>query len=275
MGNAEIIRIIFQEFPYALYGSILVGTICAFLGVYVVAKRVVFFGAVLTQVSVLGLVITFLPFVPIPHTVGSLVITLASVLVISRLLTGKHIPRDAVLGFAFISSIATRILIMQKAPKVEVSEIENLLRGDILFVTPELFYLMLGAFVVAMAAHLVFFKEFTYVAFDRETARTQGFNANAWEMLFYLITGAVVAFATHMVGDVYVFGFLVAPPITAMLLTRKVKLIFLISVLIGILSPVAGLFLAFKYDFPASPAIVGVASVVLGAAWLVHQVRKA
>ncbi len=274
MENTEILRTIVQEFPYALYGSVLVGIICAFIGVYVVAKRVVFFGAVLTQVSVLGLAITFLPFVALSHTVGSLGVTLVSVLIISRMLTGKYVPRDAVLGFVFVSSITARILIMQKTPKVEVAEIENLLRGDILFVTPELFLMMAIAFVVVLAVNLFFFKEFSYIAFDPETARTQGFRAARWETLFYLLTGAVIALATHMVGDVFVFGFLVAPAVTAMLLTQSVRKVFLVSVIIGLVCPPIGLFFAFKYDFPASPAIVGVASVVLGIAWIWTVVRR-
>jgi ABC-type Mn2+/Zn2+ transport system permease subunit len=274
MENAEILRTIVQEFPYALYGSVLVGVICAFLGVYVVAKRVVFFGAVLTQVSVLGLAITFLPFLAVPHTIGSLAVTLVSVLIISRLLTGKYVPRDAVLGFVFVSSITARILIMQKTPKVEVAEIENLLRGDILFVTPELFNLMAIAFVVALALNLLFFKEFSYIAFDPETARTQGFRAAGWETFFYLITGAVIALATHMVGDVFVFGFLVAPALTAMLLTRRVGRIFWVAGVIGLLCPPVGLFLAFKFDVPASPAIVAVASIVLGIAWMWSMMRR-
>jgi ABC-type Mn2+/Zn2+ transport system permease subunit len=119
-----------------------------------------------------------------------------------------------------------------------------------------------------MVLHLLFFKEFTYTSFDPETAQTQGFNAAGWDLAFYLIAAALIAFATHMVGDLFVFGFLVIPPVTAMLLTRSVKAIFLLSVAIGAIAPVVGLFLAFVIDVPASPAIVGVASVMLGAAWL-------
>ena len=274
METGEIITTLFNEFPYALYGSILVGTLCAFIGVYIVAKRVVFLGAVLTQVSVLGLALTFLPFFAVPHTIGSLAVTIASVVVLSRLLTGKNVPKDAVLGAVFVAAIAARILVMQKTPKVEVSEIENLLRGDILFVTPELFWLMLGVFVLAMATHLLFFKEFTYISFDAETAGTQGFNAGFWEMLFYVIAAVVISVATHMVGDVFVFGFLVAPPVAAMLIAKKVQWIFFLSVLIGFVSPVIGLFLAFTLDFPSSPAIVGVASLILGGAWSVRLVRR-
>jgi len=273
MGSGEIIRTILQEFPYALFGSMLVGTVCAFLGVYIVAKRVVFLGAVLTQVSVLGLALTFLPVFSLPHTIGSLLVTLLAVVALSRLLTGKKTPKDAVLGSVFVISIAARILIMQKTPKVEVSEIENLLRGDILFVTPELFYPMLGVFVVAMTVHLLFFKEFTYISFDAETARTQGFRAGFWEMLFYVIAAGVISVATHMVGDIFVFGFLVVPPVTAMLLMRRVRSIFLLSVLIGLATPAVGLFLAFVFDFPSSPTTVALASVVLAAGWCVSVAR--
>jgi ABC-type Mn2+/Zn2+ transport system permease subunit len=274
MEASEIIKTVLQEFPYALYGSILVGVICAFIGVYIVARRVVFFGAVLTQVSVLGLAMTFLPFFALPHTVGALIVTLLSAVVLSRMLTGRKIPRDAVLGFVFVSSIAARILILQKAPKVEASEIENLLRGDILFVNPDLFFLMLGAFLLAALIHLLFFKEFTYISFDPETARTQGFNSVIWDMIFYLVAGVVISFATHLVGDLFVFGFLVVPPMAAMLMSRKVNAIFAMAAAIGAVAPVIGLFFAFKYDFPASPAIVAVACGIVAVAWVASVVRQ-
>jgi ABC-type Mn2+/Zn2+ transport system permease subunit len=268
MSPGEIIASLFNEFPYAVYGSLMVGIACAFLGVHIVAKRVVFLGAVLTQVSVLGLALTFLPFVAVPHAIGSLAVTLGTVVIISRLLTGRKTPRDAVLGVVFVTSVTARLLIMQKSARVEVAEIENLLRGDILFVTPELFTMMLAGFVIAAGVYLLFFKEFTFVAFDPDTAAAQGYRARVWETVFYLMAGTVISLATHMVGDLFVFGFLVIPPVTALLLTQNVKAIVLISVLIGIIAPLIGLFVAFLLDVPASPAIVGVASVGLAAAWL-------
>lgn len=268
MNPLEIPATLFREFPYAVYGSLLAGIACAFLGVHIVAKRVVFLGAVLTQVSVLGVTITFLPFFAIPHTVGALAATLVTVVIISRLLTGRKIPRDAVLGVVFVTSVTARLLIMQKTPRVEVAEIENLLRGDILFVTPELFFLLLGGFVIAAAAHILFYKEFRFVTFDPDTAAAQGYRSGFWEVVFYLVAGMVISLATHMVGDLFVFGFLVIPAATALLLSRNVKAIFLISVAIGIIAPLLGLVLAFMMDVPASPAIVAVASVGLGIAWV-------
>jgi ABC-type Mn2+/Zn2+ transport system permease subunit len=77
-----------------------------------------------------------------------------------------------------------------------------------------------------------------------------------------------------MVGDTFVFGFLVVPAITALLIAKHVRSIYLVVGLIGILAPAAGLILAFILDFPASPMIVAVASFLLGVAWLVSLFRR-
>ena len=273
MGSGEIIRLILEEFPLALAASILVGALCAFIGVYIVAKRVVFLGAVMTQLSVLGLSITFLPFVPLPHTIGSLLITLLAVAFLSRWLAGRRVPGDAVLGVVFSAAIALRILVLQKSPRVEASEIDNLLRGDILFVTPEIFYIMVFVFVASAILHLLFYKEFTSITFDPETATAQGVNAKLWESILYVTAAVAISVATHLVGDVFVFGFLVIPPVTALLLVGRVKQIFALSVAVGALVPILGLFLAFLVDVPASPAIVAVAVAILVLAWLVRMVR--
>ncbi len=273
MGPGEVIRLILEEFPLALIGSILVGVLCSFIGVYIVAKRVVFLGAVMTQLSVLGLSITFLPFVALPHTIGSLGITLLAVGILSRWLAGRRVPGDAVLGVVFSAAIALRILVLQKSPRVEASEVDNLLRGDILFVTPELFYIMVFVFVASVILHLLFYKEFTSITFDAETATAQGVNARLWESILYLTAAVAISVATHLVGDIFVFGFLVVPPVTALLLAGRVKQIFAVSVLVGALAPVLGLVLAFLVDVPASPAIVAVAAVFLVLAWVFRMVR--
>ena len=274
MEAGEIIRLILEEFPLALAGSILAGVMCAFIGVYIVAKRVVFLGAVMTQLSVLGLSITFLPFIPLPHTVGSLTITLLAVAFLSKWLAGKTVPGDSVLGVVFCAAIALRILVLQKSPRVEVSEVDNLLRGDILFVSPDLFVILLIVFVAMVILHLLFYRQFSSVTFDAETATAQGMIAGVWDSVLYMTAAVAIAVATHLVGDVFVFGFLVVPPVTGLLLARRVKQVFAFSVAVGAIAPALGLFLAFVIDVPASPMIVAVASVFLVAAWLIRATRQ-
>ncbi len=175
MGISDAVTTLLAEFPYALYGSVLVGVLCAVLGVYVVARRVVFFGAVLTQVSLVGLALSFVPPLDVlGHTGGALSLTALVALLLSGLFSDRKIPRDAVLGVVFVSAIALRMLILQKAQQVEVSEVENLMRGDILFITPGLFLFTLLLSVAAMAFMLLLARPFAFMGLDPETGRGPG-----------------------------------------------------------------------------------------------------
>ena len=273
MNAGDILLSLVRDFPYALIGSAVLGAACAFLGTHIVAKRVVFYSAVLTQVSVLGLALTFLPVFPVSHAIGSLGLTLISALLLSGLLTRRRLTRDAVLGVVFTGAIALRILVLQMTSTVDSAEIETLLRGDILFVTAELFYPVLGVAVVVLGLHVAFFKEFVYVSFDAETASTQGFRTAGWEMLFYATAAAVIALGTHMVGDLFVFGFMVLPAATALLVVRRVSRIFLTATVIGAFVPMLGLVVAFAADFPAGPTSLALALVLLLCAAIAARLR--
>lgn len=264
----------FTEFPYALLGSVVAGILCAYLGVYVVSKRVVFVGATLTQVAVAGIAFAHLPYVHIEPVYGSFVFTVLVTLLFGFMLQSKAVPRDTVLGASFVAAIALRILMIQKSAAAEASEIDALLKGDILFITPDHFYLLLACFILIMAVHLLFRKAFLFVSFDAETATTQGFNSRWWEMLFYLTIGGAVSIATRVVGDVFVIGFLVIPAAGAILTAHKVNNIFLLSVVYAILPPIAGLFLAFRLDLPAGPTTVTTALLFLLGTWVLSKFRS-
>jgi ABC-type Mn2+/Zn2+ transport system permease subunit len=95
-----------------------------------------------------------------------------------------------------------------------------------------------------------------------------------WEQAFYLLTALVVAAATHLVGDLFVFAFLVVPPIAGLLLAKRVRGIVLVSALLGVFCPLVGLVVAFVIDVPATPAIVAVAGIVLLVAWVFNRIRR-
>lgn len=275
MSEIEILRVIVTEFPYALLGSVLGAVLCSYLGVYIVSKRVVFLGATLTEVAVAGIAFAHLPFIGMNPVLGSLLFVFAIVLVFSRLLENRILPRESSLGITFALAIAFRILMVQKSPAAEAAEVEAILKGDILFVTPESFYLLLGVFVVVMALHRIFYKEFLFVLLDAETAQTQGFRSHRWELFFYLTAGVGISVATRVLGDIFVFGFLVIPSIAALLIGRTVSRVFLYAVLLAIVPPIIGLYEAFKLDLPAGPTTVAVAFALLVLGWLMKKLRQA
>jgi ABC-type Mn2+/Zn2+ transport system permease subunit len=273
MGGLDAIKTILTVFPYAFGGSIVAGMLCSYLGVYIVSKRVVFVGATLTQVAVAGIAFAHLPNININPAIGSVVFTMIAVVLLSELLRVRFISRDAVLGIGFVIAIAARILMIQKSPAAEASEIESLLKGDILFVTAEQFYLLMGVFVLVMAIFILFKKEFLFVSFDPDTAQTQGFHARWWELLFYVTAAIAISVATRIVGDVFVIGFLILPSAAALLSAQRVNTIFRVSALLAIAPPAIGLYLAFTLDLPAGPTAVAVEFAMLVLGWVFRRVR--
>ncbi len=279
----DILHQLIEIFPYAVLGCILAGIICGFLGVFVVSQRVVFLGAVLTQVSIAGVAFSFLHLLNLEamllHIIGSetagnplfhhfeagffsLTFAVITVLIFSQTYRQKVLTQDVILGIIFVAAIAARIMFIQKSPVAEVSEIESILKGDILFISSDQFYMLLGIMFFTVSVFLIFRKQLMFVTFDPESALAHGINSRFWMLVFYLVVGTGISLTTRYVGDVFVFAYLIIPSSIGILLAKKVRNVFIIAVIIGAVIPPVSLFLAFKYDFSSGPAAVAVLFII-------------
>ncbi len=71
-----------------------------------------------------------------------------------------------------------------------------------------------------------------------------------------LVTGAIVA-SYQSVGNLLVFGLLVAPPAAASLLVRRVPTMILTAIALGTLAVVSGLLLSWHAATAAGPTMAG------------------
>src|SRR5919204_830074 len=213
-------------FRDALYGALVIGVACSALGVYVVLRRIVFVGAALAQLSSAGIALALwlsgmgiAAFGLTSHPVAlSLVVTLAGALFFAG--GGRHrIPPDASIGVAYAVAAALGILLIAKAVVGEAHDI--FLSGNILGITRTDTLILLAVTIPVLLVHVTFYKEFLFVSFDRETARTLGYNVAFWNVLLYLTLGLVIAFAMQFAGVMLVFDFLVLPAVTGLLLARS------------------------------------------------------
>jgi ABC-type Mn2+/Zn2+ transport system permease subunit len=147
-------------------------------------------------------------------------------------------------------------MFIQKSPIAEVSEVESILKGDILFIGQSQFYTLLGIFIFTMGIFLIFQKQLKFVTFDPESATAHGINSRLWLLIFYIVVGMGISLTTRFVGDVFTFAYLIIPSSIGILLARKVWQVFLIAVLVGAIIPPVSIFIAFKYDFSSGPAAV-------------------
>jgi ABC-type Mn2+/Zn2+ transport system permease subunit len=260
-------------FREALYGALIIGL--------VVLRRIVFVGAALAQLSSAGIALAlFLGGIGIGgelthHPVAvSLIVTLAGALFFGMGGAGRsRVPPDATIGVTYAVAAAAGILLVAKASTGEAHDI--FLSGNILGITRLDTYVLLAVSIPVLLLHLVFYKEFLFVSFDPETARTLGYKVTRWNLLLYLTLGLVIAFAMQFAGVMLVFNFLVLPAVTGLLIARSMAGIFTVAVVAGLLASVLGFVLSVPFDLPSGPAIIAVSGMLALVGWGVRRVRGA
>ncbi len=266
-------------FRDALYGALVIALVCSALGVYVVLRRIVFVGASLAQMSTLGIAISFwlagvgvAGIITSKPVILSLLATLLGVVFFSTGMRRARIPADARIGVAYVVAGALAILFIAKAAVGEAHDI--FLQGNILGITRGDWMVLLGVSVPVLLVHVLFYKEFLFISFDQETARTLGYRVERWTLLLYLTIGLSIAFAMQFAGLMLVFDFLVLPAVTGLLLARGMGGVFAWAVGAGLAAAVIGFSLSVPFDLPTGPAIVAVSGALVILAWLTRRLRE-
>jgi zinc transport system permease protein len=266
-------------FREALYGALVIGITCAVLSVYVVLRRIVFVGAALAQLSSAGIALAlWLSGVSAVSALGSrptalsLVVTLLGALFFGLGGGRRLISSEASIGVAYAVAAAAGILLIAKAATGEAHDI--FLQGNILGITRPDTLVLIAVSVPVLLLHTVFYKEFLFVSFDRETARTLGYRVNAWNLLLYFTLGLVIASAMRFAGVLLVFNFLVLPAVTGLLLASTMRGTISWAVISAVVAVVIGFSLSVPLDLPTAPAIIAVQGVLVLVAWLVRRSRE-
>jgi len=270
----------------ALVGSVLVGVVCPLVGAYFVLRRMIFLGVALPQLSAAGIAFSFVGYrlAVGAHEhgnvserslamVGSFAFTLTGLLVLTAFERRGRETVEARIGVTYAIAAALTILFLAVDPHGD-AEMVNLLKGDILATTRTSLTLLasvLGAVVLVLFACR---KEFLLVSFDRDLAVVFGKWVGLWDGLLYLIIGVTISLGVMTAGPLVTFGFLVVPPLTARLLTRRMLSFSLVAAAIGGAAAFGGFYCAYRMDLPLGPAEVALASLVLIVAGTASMIRQ-
>ena len=255
----------------ALFAGLVVAVLCAYLGMYVVARKMVFIGVALAEISSAGIALgILLGFAPLWGALGFM---LLGVFLLSQRYAPRRLPPDAPVGVFYVLATAAAILMIAKSVEGE-GHMLTLLRGDVLAVYPHETLQMLAVFAGIALVHALFGKEFLLVSLDRDMASTLGYKAARWDFLLFLTIGIAVALSIRSLGVLMTAAMLILPAATALLLAPRWKIAAVIAPLIGIFAVCLGLYLSLVGDFPASAVIVAVLFGVFGPVLLWNTVVR-
>lgn len=269
----EAITMNWLLFRDAILAAIISGGVLALLGVYVVARRIVFVSAALSQVSALGVVLGF--FLVSTLTLGgglagilpvglALILALSAVLALAWIGDSPSLGRDAVLGIAFIVPTALVLVLGPKIPS-EMHSVEQILHGSAVLVRPGDLYAIAAAGAAVLIAQLVAFRGFVFASLDPQVARTQGVPVRILDMALFASIAIMTGLVTRALGAMPTFALTVLPAIAVLGLRIGLRNVFILAALIGAASGAGGFIVAYMMDWSvgASQTLVAMGFLLL------------
>ncbi len=246
-------------FVRALLAASMCGIVCAVVGTYMVLRGLAFMGDALSHAAFPGVVIAYL--LSAPFYLGAAIAAVATSLAIGWVSRRGSLRNDTVIGVLFAGMFALGVFLFSRIPNY-VGDLFGFLFGEVLGigVTDLVALLVLGLIVLAIIG--VFWKEFLYSTFDPLGAAASGLPVERLDYLFLALIALTIVVSLQAVGIILVVAMLITPAATAQLLTLRFNRLVLIAILIGIVSPVVGLYLSYWLDAASGATIVLVETAI-------------
>ncbi|MFQ6122364.1 MAG: metal ABC transporter permease [Dehalococcoidales bacterium] len=254
----------------ALIAGLLAAIACGIVGVYIVAKRVVFISGGSAHTSFGGIGLGY--FLGINPVLGAIFFTLASALSMGLVTKRTRLPEDTAIGILWAIGMALGIIFIGLAPGY-APDLFSYLFGNILTVPAFDLTLMLVLDVVIIILVWSLYKEFLLLSFDEEFSTVAGVPTERLYLLLLCLIALTVVVLIRVVGIILVIALLTIPAALARQFTHSLKKMMLLSILAGAVFVFSGLWLSYLLDLPSGATIILVAGTVLFISFAVSKLR--
>jgi ABC-type Mn2+/Zn2+ transport system permease subunit len=240
----------------ALLGGLLAATMTSLIGTWVVIRGLAFFGDAMAHGVLPGIALAVVWGFNL--TLGAAVSAIVMVLGINLVHRTTKLTDDTGIGLLFVGMLALGVVIISRQNSF-AGDLNGFLFGDVLGVrTGEL---VLGAIALALTlvGVTIGHRPFLALSINADKAATLGLRPGVAHIAMLILLSLTVVASFRVVGTLLVFGFLVAPPATAVLLVRRVPIAMAVGVGFGWLAVVLGLAVSYHADTAASATVAGIA----------------
>lgn len=246
-------------FVRAILAGVGVAGVAGPLGCFIVWRRLAYFGDTMSHAALLGVALAFLLQINITIAVFAVAVFVSvALLLLNR---REALPSDALLGLLSHSSLALGIVVLGFMSWVRM-DLTGFLFGDILAVSKFDLAIIYAGGLAVLAVLAWIWKPLLAATVSREVASAEGMKPERNDLIFMLITAAVVAIAMKVVGILLITALLIFPAATARRISSGPEQMAVIAAAAGALSAIGGLLGSMNWDTPAGPSIV-VAALIL------------
>ena len=255
---------------YALVAGIGLATVMGAIGVFVVWRRMAYFGDTLAHSALLGVAVGFIIGININVDIIAVCLIIAIGMVYLR--SQRHLADDTLLGILAHSSLALGLAAISLFSALRV-DLMSYLFGDILAVTPEDIAWVYGGGIITLGVLAWLWKDLISITVHEDLARTDGVNIFRTQLVFMTLFALVIAMAMKIIGILLVTALLIIPAAAARRFARTPEQMAVFAAIAGSIAVAIGLQGSLLWDLPTGPAIV-IAAALLYAASLAFPMKQ-
>lgn len=263
MSGAEFVPLSLTPLLIGIFAAIA----CALPGNFLVLRKQALIGDAISHVVLPGIVVAFLVTGTVatwPMMFGAAGASIVAVALIEAIRRLGRIEPGAAMGVAFTSMFAAGVLLLEQSDTSSVHlDVEHALYGNLesliwldatgwesLWDTaalaglpPELIR-MAFTLVVVSAFIWLFWRPLKISTFDEGFARTMGMRTNLLGLALVVVAAIAAVAAFDAVGSIIVIAMFICPPAAARLMTNRLEMQIVWSVVFAVASAVLGYFAA-------------------------------
>ncbi|ARO87689.1 ABC transporter [Nitrosospira lacus] len=261
----------YEFFRHGLLAALMVGSLCGVIGVYVILRGMSYVGHGLSHAAFGGAVVGFT--LNFNFYAGAGAMGLLAALLINRITRDGKIKSDAAIGIVTTAMFALGVVIISRVRNFTQS-FEAALFGNILGITGE--DLLVIGLVTASTMTAIFFmyRPLLFSTFDNEAARVFGIRTGIVQLIFSLLLTLSIIASMNVVGVTMIAATLIAPAVTARMMTDSFSRMLIYSTIIGAITGVAGMYLSYILNAASGATIVLFGALLFCLSVLIKFIRE-
>lgn len=261
----------YEFFRHGLLAALMVGSLCGVIGVYVILRGMSYVGHGLSHAAFGGAVVGFT--LNFNFYAGAGAMGLLAALLINRITKNGRIKLDAAIGIVTTAMFALGVVIISRV-RAFTQSFEAALFGNILGITGEDLLIIGLVTASTMTAMFFMYRPLLFSTFDNEAARVFGIRTGIVQLVFSLLLTLSIIASMNVVGVTMIAATLIAPAVTARMMTDSFSRMLIYSLIIGAVTGVAGMYLSYIFNAASGATIVLFGALLFCLSVLIKYVRE-
>ncbi len=257
----------------ALAAGMLIGVLCAVLGVFLILRRLSLIGDGLAHTTFGAVALAlFAGLQGAAMLLVSLPVMLLAALGILKLANKARLGGDAAIGIVSSVGISLGVMLAVLGHGYGV-DLFSYLFGSILAISQAELLVAATLFVIVLALLWFYYNDLVALTFNEELAAVSGIKVVFLNNLLAVLTALTVVLATKLVGIMLISALLILPASTALQVAHGFRMTVFLSIVFSLISVIGGIIFSFTFNLPSGATIILLAFLLFCCGYLFRKMN--